>query len=226
MPSKRGTVVVVDDDRQIRGFIKMVLELEGFRVLTAADGESALAVFETESPDLMLLDIMMPGMDGYTVCRRVRQFSQLPIIMVTALGDDAKVVAGLEAGADDYVVKPVSAAQLVARVEAVLRRSTPPQKQLEPTFRSDDLVVDFAQRKVTVSGQEVNLTATEYRLLSFLAQSAGREVTPDEVLEAVWGDDYTGERQILRANIGRLRRKLGKLRDTWPTGLRREDWIT
>jgi len=226
MPSKRGTVVVVDDDRQIRGFIKMVLELEGFRVLTAADGESALAVFETESPDLMLLDIMMPGMDGYTVCRRVRQFSQLPIIMVTALGDDAKVVAGLEAGADDYVVKPVSAAQLVARVEAVLRRSTPPQKQLEPTFRSDDLVVDFAQRKVTVSGQEVNLTATEYRLLSFLAQSAGREVTPDEVLEAVWGDDYTGERQILKANIGRLRRKLGKLRDTWPTGLRREDWIT
>lgn len=226
MPSKRGTVVVVDDDRQIRGFIKMVLELEGFRVLTAADGESALAVFETESPDLMLLDIMMPGMDGYTVCRRVRQFSQLPIIMVTALGDDAKVVAGLEAGADDYVVKPVSAAQLVARVEAVLRRSTPPQKQLEPTFRSDDLVVDFAQRKVTVSGQEVNLTATEYRLLSFLAQSAGREVTPDEVLEAVWGDDYTGESHILRANIGRLRRKLGKLRDTWPTGLRREDWIT
>jgi len=226
MPSERGTVVVVDDDRQIRGFIKMVLEIEGFRVLTAADGESAIAVFETESPDLMLLDIMMPGMDGYTVCRRVRQFSQLPIIMVTALGDDAKVVAGLEAGADDYVVKPVSAAQLVARVEAVLRRSTPPQKQLEPTFRSDDLVVDFAQRKVTVSGQEVNLTATEYRLLSFLAQSAGREVTPDEVLEAVWGDDYTGERQILRANIGRLRRKLGKLRDTWPTGLRREDWIT
>ena len=226
MPSERGTVVVVDDDRQIRGFIKMVLEFEGFRVLTAADGESALAVFETESPDLMLLDIMMPGMDGYTVCRRVRQFSQLPIIMVTAMGDDAKVVAGLEAGADDYVVKPVSAAQLVARVEAVLRRSTPPQKQLEPTFRSDDLVVDFAQRKVTVSGQEVNLTATEYRLLSFLAQSAGREVTPDEVLEAVWGDDYTGERQILRANIGRLRRKLGKLRDTWPTGLRREDWIT
>ena len=226
MPSKRGTVVVVDDDRQIRGFIKMVLELEGFRVLTAADGESALAVFETESPDLMLLDIMMPGMDGYTVCRRVRQFSQLPIIMVTAMGDDAKVVAGLEAGADDYVVKPVSPAQLVARVEAVLRRSTPPQKQLEPTFRSDDLVVDFAQRKVTVSGQEVNLTATEYRLLSFLAQSAGREVTPDEVLGAVWGNDYTGERHILRANIGRLRRKLGKLRDTWPTGLRREDWIT
>ena len=226
MPSERGTVVVVDDDRQIRGFIKMVLELEGFRVLTAADGESAIAVFETESPDLMLLDIMMPGMDGYTVCRRVRQFSQLPIIMVTAMGDDAKVVAGLEAGADDYVVKPVSAAQLVARVEAVLRRSTPPQKQLEPTFRSDDLVVDFAQRKVTVSGQEVNLTATEYRLMSFLAQGAGREVTPDEVLEAVWGDDYTGERQILRANIGRLRRKLGKLRDTWPTGLRREDWIT
>ena len=226
MPSERGTVVVVDDDRQIRGFIKMVLELEGFRVLTAADGESALAVFETESPDLMLLDIMMPGMDGYTVCRRVRQFSQLPIIMVTAMGDDAKVVAGLEAGADDYVVKPVSAAQLVARVEAVLRRSTPPQKQLEPTFRSDDLVVDFAQRKVTVSGQEVNLTATEYRLLSFLAQSAGREVTPDEVLGAVWGNDYTGERHILRANIGRLRRKLGKLRDTWPTGLRREDWIT
>ena len=226
MPSKRGTVVVVDDDRQIRGFIKMVLGFEGFRVLTAADGESALAVFETESPDLMLLDIMMPGMDGYTVCRRVRQFSQLPIIMVTAMGDDAKVVAGLEAGADDYVVKPVSAAQLVARVEAVLRRSTPPQKQLEPTFRSDDLVVDFAQRKVTVSGQEVNLTATEYRLLSFLAQSAGREVTPDEVLEAVWGDDYIGESHILRANIGRLRRKLGKLRDTWPTGLRREDWIT
>ncbi len=225
MPSRKASVLVVDDEVNILEMIRRTLQLEGYRVLTAASGEAALIVFDQEIPDLMLLDIMMPGMDGYTVCRRVRQFSQIPIIMVTAKGSDEEKVAGLDAGADDYVTKPFSSQELAARVRAVLRRATLWDERPDPAFHSQDLVVDFAQHKVTVAGQEVDLTATEYRLLSYLARNAGREVTPDQMLEEVWGEEYLGEHHLLRANIGRLRQKLGAVRETWPTGLKPEDWI-
>ena len=201
-------ILVVDDDVHILRFMTRTLEGAGYRVCTAANGEDALKVFDEETPDLILLDIKMPGMDGYTVCRRIREFSQIPIIMVTAKGSDEEKVEGLDAGADDYVTKPFSPSELAARVRAVLRRTTLWDERPEPSFHSGDLVVDFAQHKVTLGDQEIDLTATEYRLLSYLARNAGRVLTPDQILEAVWGEEYVGEYPLLRVNIGRLRHKL------------------
>ena len=198
-------------------------------MVTAAGGQEALAGMSEpgggKGPDLVLLDVMMPGMNGYELCRHIREFSQVPIIMVTAKGKDEDKIKGLDAGADDYVPKPFSSGELVARVKAVLRRARLPKERPEPTFRSEDLVVDFAKQKVVVDGQEVDLTGTEYRLLSYLAQNAGRELSPDQVLEAVWGKEYIGEHDILRVNVGRLKRKLETMKDAWPTGLNPEDWM-
>jgi DNA-binding response OmpR family regulator len=208
MPSKKASVLVVDDDARMLRMMARVLELEGYRVLTASSGGAALDLFDEEDPDLLLLDVMMPGMDGYGVCRRIREFSQTPIIMVTAKDSDEEKVEGLDAGADDYVVKPFSSRELAARVRAVLRRTKLWDERPEPSFQSHDLVVDFARHRVTLDGQEVNLTATEYRLLSYLVHNAGRLVTPDQILEAVWGEEYVGEHHLLRVNVGRLRQKL------------------
>jgi len=208
MPSRKTSLLVVDDDVRILRMMQRMLELEGYRVLTASSGEAALDIFDEETPDLVLLDIMMPNMDGYTVCRRIREFSQTPIIMVTGKDNDEEKVQGLDAGADDYVTKPFSAKELGARVRAVLRRTKLWDERPEPAFHSDDLVVDFARHRVTLSGQEVNLTATEYRLLSYLARNADRVVTPDQILGQVWGEEYVGESHLLQVNIARLRQKL------------------
>ncbi|HEX78243.1 MAG TPA: response regulator transcription factor [Dehalococcoidia bacterium] len=208
MPSKKAAVLVVDDDVHILRLMQRILELEGYRVLLASNGEAALDTFVKETPDLVLLDIMMPGMDGYTVCQRIREFSQVPIIMVTAKGNDQEKVRGLDAGADDYVTKPFSSKELAARVRAVLRRTALWEERPEPAFHFNDLAIDFARHRVTLGGQEVNLTATEYRLLSYLARNAGRVVTPDQILERVWGEEYLGESHLLQVNIARLRQKL------------------
>ncbi len=209
MPSRKVSVLVVDDDIRILRMLQRMLELEGYRVLTASNGEAALDVFDEETPDVVLLDIMMPDMDGYTVCRRIREFSQVPIIMVTAKGNDEEKVQGLDAGADDYVTKPFSSNELVARVKAVLRRTKLWDERPEPVFYSRDLVIDFARHKVTLGSQEVNLTAIEYRLLSYLVHNAGRVVTPDQILERVWGEEYVGENHLVQVNVARLRQKLG-----------------
>jgi len=209
MPSKKASVLVVDDDVHILRMTGRILELEGYRVLTASNGEIALDIFDKETPDLVLLDIMMPGMDGYTVCQRIREFSQIPIIMVTAKGNDEEKVQGLDAGADDYVTKPFSSKELAARVRAVLRRATLWDERPEPAFCSNELVVDFASHRVTLTGGELDLTATEYRILSYLARNAGRVLTPDQILEKVWGEEYIGETHLLQVNIARLRQKLG-----------------
>jgi len=208
MPLRKVSVLVVDDDVHILRMMQRILELEGYRVLLASSGETALEVFDEESPGLVLLDIMMPGMDGYTVCQRIREFSPVPIIMVTARGNDEEKVKGLDAGADDYVTKPFSSKELVARVKAVLRRTELWDERPEPAFYSDGLIIDFARHKVTLHDQEVDLTATEYKLLSYLVRNAGRLVTPDQALEAVWGEEYIGEHHLLRVNIARLRQKL------------------
>ncbi len=208
MPSMKTSLLVVDDDVHILRMMQRMLELEGYRVLTASSGEAALDIFDEETPDLVLLDIMMPNMDGYTVCRRIREFSQTPIVMVTGKDNDEEKVQGLDAGADDYVTKPFSAKELGARVRAVLRRTKLWDERPEPAFHSCDLVVDFARHRVTLSGQEVNLTATEYRLLSYLARNADRVVTPDQILGQVWGEEYVGESHLLQVNIARLRQKL------------------
>lgn len=209
MPSRKTSILVVDDDIRILRMVQRILEMEGYRVLTARDGKAALETFYGEEvPDLVLLDIMMPGMDGYTVCRHIREFSKAPIILVTAKSSEEEKVEGLDAGADDYVSKPFSAKELAARVRAVLRRTQQWDEHSEPMFRLNDLIIDFAMRKVTLGDREVDLTSTEYKLLSYLARKAGMVITPDEILEKVWGEGYLGENNILQVNLARLRKKL------------------
>jgi len=209
MPSKKTSVLVVDDDIRMLRMVQQMMELEGYRVLTASSGEAALAVFDKETPELVLLDIMMSGMDGYAVCRRIREFSRVPVIMVSAKHNDAEKVEGLDAGADDYVTKPFSASELAARVRAALRRSVDGGESTEPSFRSGDLVIYFSRHRAILAGRELTLTAVEYKLLAYLARNAGRIVTPDQILESVWGEEYIGENHVLHVNIARLRRKLG-----------------
>ena len=208
MTSRKVSVLVVDDDIRILRMIQRTLELEGYRVLNASNGETAIDLFCEEAPDLVLLDIMMPGIDGYTVCQRIREFSEVPIIMVTAKGNDPDKVQGLDAGADDYITKPFSSGELVARIRAVLRRTWLWEEHPQPTFCSDDLIVDFARLRVSLGDQQVNLTATEYRVLCYLARNAGRVVTPNQILERVWGEEYIGEPHLIQVNVSRLRRKL------------------
>lgn len=201
--------MVVDDDIRMLRMMKRMLELDGFQVITANNGETALKTYEKETPDLILLDIMMPDMNGYTVCRRIREFSQVPIIMVTAKGDDKEKVEGLNIGADDYVTKPFSASELSARVRAVLRRIGNHEKPAEPVFHYKDLVLDFASHRVMVNNNELKLTSTEYKLISYIALNAGRVITPDQLLHKVWGEEYIGAPHLLQVNIARLRKKLG-----------------
>jgi DNA-binding response OmpR family regulator len=209
MSSKKSLVLVVDDDVRMLRMIKRMLELEGFQALIANNGETALKTFEKETPDLVLLDIMMPDMDGYIVCQRIREFSQVPIIMVTARGDDKEKVAGLNIGADDYVTKPFSASELAARVRAVLRRINSQDRPAEAIFRHKDLVIDFSSHRVMVDNAELKLTSTEYKLLSYISLNAGRVITPDQLLHKVWGEEYIGAPHLLQVNIARLRKKLG-----------------
>lgn len=209
MPKKKSLILVVDDDIRMLRMMKRMLELEDFEVLTANCGEAALKAFEKDNPALVLLDIMMPDMDGYTVCRRIREFSEVPIIMVTARGDDKEKVEGLNIGADDYVTKPFSASELAARVRAVLRRISGQESRQESIFRYKDMVIDFASRRVLVNNQELKLTSTEYKMLSYMSLNAGRVVTPDQLLNKVWGEEYVGAAHLLQVNVARLRKKLG-----------------
>lgn len=204
-------ILVVDDEPRYLGVIRFNLEAEGYRVTCAATGEDALALFPKRAPDLVVLDVMLPGLDGFEVCQRIREVSERPIIMLTAKGADEDKVKGLRLGADDYVTKPFSAQELLARVEAVLRRAhpveTPPR---QPTLVAGDLEIDFLARRVTVRGREVRLSPTEYRLLACLAASPGTVLTHEYLLEKVWGPAYRGEHEMLRVALWRLRHKLEK----------------
>jgi two-component system KDP operon response regulator KdpE len=208
MPKTKELILVVDDDIRMLRMMKRMLELEDFEVLTADGGETALKTFDKDTPNLVLLDIMMPDMDGYEVCRRIREFSQVPIIFVTARGEDKEKVEGLNIGADDYVTKPFSAGELAARLRAVLRRSGEQVKPQESVFRYKDLVIDFTSRLVTMNNQELKLTSTEYKMLSYIALNAGRVITPDQLLNNVWGEEYIGAAHLLQVNIARLRKKM------------------
>jgi DNA-binding response OmpR family regulator len=212
MPAKTTTILTADDDPQLLRLVTRNLQLEGYDVLAASDGQQALTRIEQEMPDLVLLDVMMPKMDGFTVCHRVREFSTVPIIIVTARGQDQDKVRGLDLGADDYLTKPFSVDELLARVRAVLRRTQFTAKDnsqgTHTTAMIGDLEIDYSQRLVKMAGREVTLTPTEYRILAYLAQNAGRVLTQDLLLEHVWGGEYLGESHMLQVNINRLRRKL------------------
>jgi two-component system, OmpR family, KDP operon response regulator KdpE len=203
------TVLVVDDERRYRDLLEMNLSRRGYRVLQAPNGLTALNLIESEQPDLVVVDLMLPDIDGYEICRRVREYSAVPIIMLTARAEQAEKVRGLEIGADDYVTKPFGADELLARVEAVLRRAEPTQRRrVASPFRDGDFEIDFGQHRVTVAGSEVELTPGEYRLLEHLALNAGRVIVYDNLLEHVWGSGYAGELALLQTAVHRLRSKI------------------
>ena len=212
MPAKKTTILAADDDPQILRLIARNLQLEDYDVVTATDGQEALERLEAQKFDLAILDVMMPKLDGFTVCARVREFSSVPIIMVTARGQDQDKIHGLDLGADDYLTKPFSVEELLARVRSVLRRSqfaaNNEGQNVRPVVVMGGLSIDFAQHRVTVDEQEIELTPIEYRLLAYLAQNAGRVVTQDLLLEHVWGEEYIGESHLLQVNMNRLRRKI------------------
>jgi two-component system KDP operon response regulator KdpE len=206
---KRTRILVVDDEVRYVRAIQVNLEASGYQVLTARDGQQAIEIAAAEAPDLVILDLRMPGLDGYEACHRIRQFSTVPIIMLTAMAEDAQKVRGLDTGADDYVTKPFSAGELLARVRAALRRAQAAGRPYpQPAFQAGDLRVDFVQGRVFIRDQEVHLTATEYRLLCELVQTAGRVLTPTHLLSAVWGPGYEGEDHLVWQAIHRLRQKI------------------
>src|SRR5436309_13253286 len=200
MPAKKTTILTADDDPQLLRLIARNLQFEGYDVLTASDGKQALELIEHHVPDLVVLDVMMPKMDGFTVCQRVREFSSVPIIIVTARGQDQDKVRGLDLGADDYLTKPFSVEELAARVRAVLRRAQFAASEQAAAMRVStfgELSIDFTQHLVTMAGREITLTPIEYRIISYLALNAGRVVTQDLLLEHVWGAEYVGESHML-----------------------------
>lgn len=210
MPEKQTTILIVDDDLQLLQLVALNLELEGYAVLLAGDGKQALNQIETHIPDLVLLDVMMPRIDGFTVCHRVREFSTVPIIIVTAKERSQDKVRGLNLGADDYLTKPLDMDELLARVRAVLRRAQfrEDERALSTTMTIGQLIINFGQCQVFLAERKVVLTPTEYRLLAYLARHAGRIMTQDSLLEQIWGKEYVGEHHLLQVNINRLRHKL------------------
>jgi DNA-binding response OmpR family regulator len=206
---KRATILIVDDEPHVLKLVKANLESSGYKVLTAGDGEEAIRTVDRELPDLVILDLMLPRVDGYAVCRRIREFSKVPVIMLTARSAQVDLIHGFEVGADDYLTKPFSATELVMRVQAVLRRSKWPEEIIvRQSFKVGPIEIDFAQHRVTVDGEPVKLTPTEYRLLAYLASNANRVITHRELLRAVWGPEYGEEAEYLRVYIRYLRQKL------------------
>ena len=206
---KDKLILVVDDEPRMINLMRMNLELEGCRVLTATNGREALEKVREELPDVVLLDIMMPGMDGFEALRRARQFSQVPVIILTAKDDEEDRIRGLELGADDYVGKPFSHRELISRIRAVLRRHYAPPPTPQTTVKVDErLTIDFAKREVLVNGERVNLRPTEYRLLYHLVQNAGYVMPHETLLTKVWGPEYRDETHYLRLYVTYLRQKI------------------
>jgi two-component system, OmpR family, alkaline phosphatase synthesis response regulator PhoP len=205
----KAKVLVVDDEQDILDLVRYHLEREGYQVVGCGDGKTALNLVDREKPDLVILDLLMPGVDGLEVCRRVRQDSTVPIVMLTAKAEETDRVVGLELGADDYVVKPFSPRELVARVKAVLRRMVPPLDEKIVTF--GHLTMDFARHQVGIQGKAISLTAKEMDLLKALVQAKGRVLSRDFLLERVWGYDRAVEieSRTVDVHIRRLREKLG-----------------
>jgi len=204
-------ILIVDDDHDLLEALGLGLQLQwqGIDVVTATDGEAALARFFDEAPDVVLLDVGLPHLDGFEVLRRIRQVSDTPVLMLTARGEELDKVRGLEIGADDYVTKPFSPLELLARIKAVLRRSDlPPPVRVAPSFVADDLTVNFENQEVRRGDQAIALSATEYRLLFQLVRNAGHVVPRETLLARVWGDEYREQTDYLKVYISRLRAKL------------------
>jgi two-component system, OmpR family, KDP operon response regulator KdpE len=205
MPETPVRLLVVDDERPIRRFLNASLSGQ-YVILEAASGQEALAATVTGRPDAIILDLGLPDMDGVEVTRRLREWTQIPIIVVSVREQDDDKITALDAGADDYLTKPFSIGELTARLRAALRRTAPPETQ--PVFQADGLKVDLARRDVSVNGQPVNLTPTEYDILRVLIKHAGKVLTHQQLGHAVWDTGYEPDAHLLRVNVSNLRRKL------------------
>ena len=205
----KARILVVDDDSHILQLIHANLTVAGYDVAMAEDGAQGLKMVQAEQPDLVILDLVMPKVDGFEVARRIREFSPVPIIMLTARSGEVDIVRGFDVGADDYLTKPFAVNELLVRVRAVLRRTKYPSEVVnrEP-LQVGDLAVDFAQHRVTVRGEEVALTPIEYRLLSYLAMNLGRVMLHKDILRNVWGPEYRDETEYLRVYVRYLRKKI------------------
>jgi len=206
---KMGTILVVEDEEPVRGLIRLYLEKEGFRVVTAVDGEEALHKVTGSCPDLILLDIMLPKMDGLAVCREIRKQNSVPIIMLTARGEEFDRVLGLEMGADDYITKPFSPREMVARVKAVLRRvNLTEERKNTQVIAWPGLVIDNSAKQVEMNGQVVPMPPKEFDLLWFFARHPGQVFTREQLLRQVWEYDYLGDPRTVDTHVKRLREKL------------------
>ncbi len=208
------TILVIEDEQNINDILTFSLGKEGYKTLSALDGITGLEMALTENPDLILLDVMLPGLDGWEVCKKVREHSQVPIIMLTAREDEVDKVLGLELGADDYITKPYSMRELAARVKANLRRSTaaPAPKEAEPenqnTIVSGDLTINVERYEVSKNGQTIDITLREFELLKFLAMQPDKIFSREKLLENVWGYEYYGDVRTVDVTVRRLREKI------------------
>lgn len=203
-----NSILVVDDEKAVCDLLKMYLEKEGFEVMVAHDGEEALKKVEHHHPSLILLDLMLPKKDGWTVCREIRKISDVPIIMLTARGEEFDRILGLELGADDYIAKPFSPREVVARVKAVLRRTQTQGGEKTKHLDYGCLFIDYEARMVKVNGKELTLTPKEFELLWFLARNPSRAYTREKLLELIWDYDFAGDSRTVDTHIKRLREKL------------------
>jgi two-component system KDP operon response regulator KdpE len=209
-PGQRTRILAVDDDPHVLRHLRRLLEEAGFAINGVDGPEEVIRLMELEKPELILLDLKLPNASGLELLRQIRELSNVPVIFLTGLDDNHTVVSALRAGADDYITKPFSPSELLARIDTVLhRRADYREGDTLPNLVLEDLRIDFTRRKVSVSGREVTLTATEYNLRHCLASNAGRVLTHDQLLHRVWGEEYSGETEIIRSMIRNLRAKLG-----------------
>ncbi|MGN0443660.1 MAG: response regulator [Acutalibacteraceae bacterium] len=210
-----GKILVVDDDLNICELLRLYLEKEGYTVVIANDGVTAVSMFQEESPDLVLLDIMLPRLDGWQVCREIRKFSDNPIIMLTAKGEVFDKVLGLELGADDYVVKPFDTKEIIARVKAVLRRAAKNPVDEIKEVHYDKLSINLTNYELRVNGKQIDTPPKEMELIFHLAKNPNRVFTRDQLLDEVWGFDYYGDSRTVDVHVKRLREKLEGVSDKW-----------
>ena len=208
-------ILVVDDDLNICELLRLYLTKEGYNVVIANDGVSAVTMFQEESPSLVLLDIMLPKLDGWQVCREIRKFSETPIIMLTAKGEVFDRVLGLELGADDYVVKPFDTKEIVARIKAVLRRSASSASEEIKEVHYDKLSINLTNYELKVNGVQIDTPPKEMELIFHLAKNPNRVFTRDQLLDEVWGYDYYGDSRTVDVHVKRLREKLEGVSDKW-----------
>ena len=216
-----GKILVVDDDQNICELLRLYIEKEGFEVRIANDGRKALEIFEEQNPDLIMLDIMLPELDGWQVCREIRKKSQCPIIMLTAKGEVFDKVLGLELGADDYVVKPFETKEVVARIKAVLRRYGSNAEEQVKEVRYDKLSINLTNYELKVDGVAIDTPPKEMELIYHLASNPNRVFTRDQLLDEVWGFDYYGDSRTVDVHVKRLREKLEGVSDKWAL---KTDW--